>query len=274
MAKKKKRNTRKKRNNERNLIIVFVLTIILLICLAVFFWYGDDNESTIITSPDGTTVMTGFEISTDSWCEQNPVFCGSEGLLDRAMCWMPSSIVLPAAGSGSCWAIATMEISWFHLNNDFSFLPNLRTLCDSVPSGISTYLAGIQQNRKAADNALGSLMNGMVNDKLDPADICEGMMKEISNGEPVMVVIVLGYTRDNQAEAAHGVVAYGYEESESEVTFIIADSNSFRPDNMSEELIYSKDADIWTYNASYHPHWYNLRIGFLKISSLGVPSIP
>lgn len=274
MGKKKKRPGKKKHNTERNLLIVFILTVILLVCLSVFFWYGNDNESTVIISPDGKTVMTGFEISTDSWCEQNPVFCGSDGLLDRAMCWMPSSIVLPAAGSGSCWAIASMEISWFHLKNDFSFLPDLQTLCDSIPSGVSAYLAGIQQNRKAADNALGSLMNRMINNQLYPEDICKGMMKQISDGEPVMVVIILGFSRESQAEAAHGVAAYGYEESDSEVRFYIADSNSARPDNTAEELVYSRDADIWTYEASYHPNWFNLRIGFLKISSLGIPSVP
>ncbi len=275
MARKtRKKKKSSKRRNDRILIIVFGLAVILLICLGVFLWSGDDNGSTVTSSPDGTSVLTEFRIGEDSWCEQNPTFCNSDGLIDQAMCWMPSSALLPAAGSGSCWAISTMEISWFHLKQKFDFLPDLRSVCDSAPSNISSYLAGIQQNRKGIDNVLASMMTSIESDSLHSEEICNGMKKEISEGDPVLVVIGLSYSGTSEIEAAHGVVACGYTETENETRFIIADSNTARPNPSSETLVFDKSGGDWSYEASYHPHWYNLSIGFLKISSLGVPSLP
>ncbi|GEM_PF-2677158 len=273
MARKKKKTSKHK--NEKILIPALVVTVIVLICLCVFLWGGNGDDSTVTISPDGTsTVLTAFEIEDDSWCEQNPVFCGSDGLIDRAMCWMPSSAILPAARSGSCWAITTMEISWFHLKQKLSFLPDLHSICESTPLDISRYLAGIQQNRKAVDNVLASLMSQMETSSLNPAKVCEGMKQELLDGDPVLVVIVLSRSETGDAEAAHAVVAYGYEESTGEVRFLAADSNTARAHLSPEMLVFDKSNREWNYEASYHPEWYNLSIGFLKISSLGMPSLP
>lgn len=272
MARKKKKST--KRRNRQILIIVFVLSVILLVCLGVFLWSGSDTGSDVTVSSDGTRVLTAFEIGEDTWCERNPTFCNSEGLIDQFMCWMPSSALLPAAGSGSCWAISTMEISWFHLRQKFDFLPVLRSVCGSAPSNISAYLAGIQQNRKAVDNVLASMMTRIDNDSLQPEKVCEGMRREISEGDPVLVVIGLSYSEEGEIEAAHGVVACGYQETENEVRFLIADSNTARPDPPPEWLVFDNSSGKWGYEASYHPRWYNLSVGFVKISSLGVPSLP
>ncbi len=273
-TRKTKRTKRKKSSNERVLILALGLTFIILIGVGIFLWLNSDSQSTLTISPEGTTVMTSFDIETDSWCERNPVFCNSSSILDRAMCWMPSSVLLPAAGSGSCWAITTMEISWFHLTQRFSFLPDLHTFCESTPGNVSTYLAGIQQNRKAVDNGLALLMTQIQNGSLKPAEACRKMKHEISNGEPLLVVIVLSYSKDGSAQAAHGVVAYGYTETGEAVRFLVADSNTLRPNPSPEQLIFNPTDQTWEYQASYHPKWYNLGIGFLKISSLGVPSLP
>ncbi len=275
MARKtRKKKKTSKRKNDRVLVIAFGLAVIMLVCLGVFLWNWNDKGSTVTESPDGTSVITEFAIGEDTWCEQNPTFCNSEGLIDQAMCWMPSSALLPAAGSGSCWAIATMEISWFHLKQRFDFLPGLRSVCDTAPSSISGYLAGIQQNRKAIDNILAFMMTSIESDSLHPEEVCTGMKKEISEGDPVLVVIGFSYSKGGEIEAAHGVVACGYKETEIETRFIIADSNTTRPNPLPETLVFDKSSGKWNYEASYHPRWYNLSIGFVKISSLGVPSLP
>ncbi|MFO8009729.1 MAG: hypothetical protein R6U89_02845 [Dehalococcoidia bacterium] len=260
---------------EKTSLAIVVLVTLVLVGLGVFFWMGENGGSEVTTSPDGTvTVTTGFEVERDAWCQQNPDFCASDALIDRVMCWMPSSALMPAARSGSCWAIATMEISWFQLKQKITFLPDLRSVCESTPESVSGYLAGIQQNRKAVDNVLASLMNSIEKDSFSPIEVCRMMQRDIENGEPVLVVMVVGLSKESECDAAHAVTAYGYRESESEVRFLVADSNTARKDNPAEELVFDKPKADWEYEASYAPEWHNLTVGYLKISGLGVPSLP
>ncbi len=272
--KRKKKGKNKKRKHDNSMIVPMIVAAVVLVGLGVFLWMWNQDSGKAAISSDGNNVLTSFEIENDTWCERNPVFCDSEGLVDRVMCWMPSSALLPAAGSGSCWAITTMEISWFHLNQKFTFLPALHSICDTTPSNISSYLAGIQQNRKALDNVLALIMTRIENNSLHPFEVCEGIKEELLNGDPVLVVIALSYSKESSTEAAHGVVAYGYEETSDEVRFLIADSNTARPNSPSETLVFGKSNGEWVYEASYLPQWYNLSIGFVKVSSLGVPSLP
>lgn len=255
--------------------------LIIVILAGVLSWYtmrtDDSGGVREVVSPDGTIVLSEFQIPSDSWCEENPVFCESDAVLDKVMCWMPSTVLLPAAGSGACWSIATMEVGWFNLRQDLSFLPDLNTLCRYGPFGVSGYFAGLDQNRKAIENVLGSLIHEIETRSLKPDGVCEGMKQCLRSGEPALVVLTFSrpdVSGEVNGEAAHAVVAFGYNETGDTTRFFISDSNTARPHETSEELIYQGDEQTWRYDASYDPGWTDLSVGYLRVSALGVPVYP
>jgi hypothetical protein len=196
--------------------------------------------------------ITTFAVPEDTWGQKNPNYCANNGAINQLLCWSPVS------GGGSCYGISTMELRWFKTRQTYAFLPRLRAIYDTAPSGIQQYTAGLAQNLTVVQNYITMQITGLENGTVQAGGVCNLIKSEIAAGRPALIV-QLG--KSGTADVGHAVVAIGYSETDTTVDVFIADSNY--PDTVMS-LKYNKSSTSW----SYYWNWSNFRIGCISLNSL------
>jgi len=197
-------------------------------------------------------VSTSFAVPEDTWGQDNPDYCSVDGAINQILCWSPVS------GGGSCYAIATMNLRWFRIQRSYSFLPRLRSIYNSSPSGLQNYTAGLVQNLTAVENAIGTLITQIENGTVGAQGVCNLIKSEINSGRPVLVI---QRGTSGTSPVGHAVVAISYSETDTIVTFRIADPNY--PDSI-QMMRYNTTSQAW----SYYWNWSNFKIGAISLNTL------
>jgi hypothetical protein len=193
------------------------------------------GQTTTSTS-SGTPVMTAFTVPEDAWGAVN------------------TSVPI-LAPNGSCFAFATVELTWFNMRLSQPSLSRLQSVYMNCDAGMQTYLTPLIQLLSQPQNSATFGLTTVAN------DVCSGLESELKAGHPAMIVMRGVSGGKNEG---HAVVAIGYVETTTSVIFSNADSNV---PGTAQTLTYDKSTQTWNYYWTASPYnWTQFKVDYFTLT--------